>query len=485
MAYDDLRSLLRALEREGDLKRIKAEVDPYLEVGEIVDRVNKAGGPALLFENVRGSDMPLAMNVYGTDRRLLKALGLKSYAEISEKIGGLLKPRAAARVRRRARGLREARRDDARTAEEGEDLQRARARGRPHRRRRGPGPAPRAVHLAQRRRLLLQPGPHPHQGPGHRHPQPRPVPPPAPRPAHHRHALADPQGQPQPLPGRRPPRRAPAGRHRLRLPAGRDLRLHRAAARRHRRVPLRRVPPGQADRDGRLQDRSAPGARAGRGRDRRLAGARRDAPRGPLRRPHRLLHPAGTVPRPEDRLRDDAEAPAAPVDRGRPAPDRGRPPGQGHGTLLPPAPQDHRPGHRGLPPPRGRRLPQLRDRLDRQEVPEARAEGHARRLGRAHDVPDQADRGRRLRLRRPRPARGRLAGARQHRLRPRPTVVEGPVDHLDHASYQQFWGGKAGIDATKKLPEEGYTRDGGWPDMVLSDPDTAAKVDRRWKEYGL
>src|SRR3954454_7750359 len=92
MAYDDLRSLLRALEREGDLKRIKAEVDPYLEVGEIVDRVQKAGGPALLFENVRGSAMPLAMNVFGTDRRLLKALGLKSYADISDKIGGLLKP---------------------------------------------------------------------------------------------------------------------------------------------------------------------------------------------------------------------------------------------------------------------------------------------------------------------------------------------------------------------------------------------------------
>ncbi|MBV9023593.1 MAG: UbiD family decarboxylase, partial [Streptomycetaceae bacterium] len=92
MAYDDLRSFLRALERDGDLKRIKAEVDPYLEVGEIVDRVNKAGGPALLFENVRGSSMPLAMNVYGTDRRLLKALGLRSYDDISEKIAGLLKP---------------------------------------------------------------------------------------------------------------------------------------------------------------------------------------------------------------------------------------------------------------------------------------------------------------------------------------------------------------------------------------------------------
>jgi 4-hydroxy-3-polyprenylbenzoate decarboxylase len=92
MAYDDLRSFLRALDREGDLKRVKAEVDPHLEVGEITDRVNKAGGPALLFEKVRGSDIPLAMNVFGTDRRLLKALGLKSYEEIGEKIGGLLKP---------------------------------------------------------------------------------------------------------------------------------------------------------------------------------------------------------------------------------------------------------------------------------------------------------------------------------------------------------------------------------------------------------
>src|SRR6478752_10019203 len=92
MAYDDLRSLLRALERDGDLKRVKAEVDPHLEVGEIVDRVNKAGGPALLFENVKGSSMPLAMNVFGTDKRLLKALGLKSYADISDKIGGLLRP---------------------------------------------------------------------------------------------------------------------------------------------------------------------------------------------------------------------------------------------------------------------------------------------------------------------------------------------------------------------------------------------------------
>ena len=201
MAYDDLRSLLRALEREGDLKRIKAEVDPYLEVGEIVDRVNKAGGPALLFENVRGSAMPLAMNVYGTDRRLLKALGLKSYDEISDKIGGLLKPELPHGFVGRARGVRQARLDGARAAEEGEG--RAGAGGRPH----GDD-----VDLDQLPALFTWPedggsffnlGLTHTKDPETRRPQPRALPAPAPRPAHHRHALADPQGQPQPLPGGR------------------------------------------------------------------------------------------------------------------------------------------------------------------------------------------------------------------------------------------------------------------------------------------
>jgi 4-hydroxy-3-polyprenylbenzoate decarboxylase len=62
-------------------------------------------------------------------------------------------------------------------------------------------------------------------------------------------------------------------------------------------------------------------------------------------------------------------------------------------------------------------------------------------------------------------------------------LTSGPVDHLDHASYQQFWGGKAGIDATRKLPTEGYSR--GWPDPAVMSADIVAKVDRRWKEYGL
>jgi 4-hydroxy-3-polyprenylbenzoate decarboxylase len=63
--------------------------------------------------------------------------------------------------------------------------------------------------------------------------------------------------------------------------------------------------------------------------------------------------------------------------------------------------------------------------------------------------------------------------------------MTGPVDHLDHASYEQFYGGKLGIDATRKLPTEGYRRDGGWPTECVLDPETVATVDRRWREYGI
>jgi len=59
----------------------------------------------------------------------------------------------------------------------------------------------------------------------------------------------------------------------------------------------------------------------------------------------------------------------------------------------------------------------------------------------------------------------------------------GPVDHLDHGSYEQFFGGKLGVDATRKLPTEGYHR--GWPQECVLDDDTTALVERRWAEYGI
>ncbi len=92
MPYADLRDFLRDLEKEGDLRRIAAPVDPHLEVTEIVERVVRAGGPALIFQNPSYGEMPLAINVFGTDRRMAKALGVESFDEIGEKIRDLVKP---------------------------------------------------------------------------------------------------------------------------------------------------------------------------------------------------------------------------------------------------------------------------------------------------------------------------------------------------------------------------------------------------------
>ena len=74
----DLRDWIALLEREGELVRVSAEVDPDLEITEIIDRVVKAGGPALLFENPKGSQHPLLINQFGTERRM--CLGVRRRA---------------------------------------------------------------------------------------------------------------------------------------------------------------------------------------------------------------------------------------------------------------------------------------------------------------------------------------------------------------------------------------------------------------------
>ena len=71
----DLRSFIAALEQRGDLRRVRAEVDPYLEVSEIVQRVIREDGPALIFERPKGSGFPLVMNLFGAARRVELALG--------------------------------------------------------------------------------------------------------------------------------------------------------------------------------------------------------------------------------------------------------------------------------------------------------------------------------------------------------------------------------------------------------------------------
>lgn len=62
-------------------------------------------------------------------------------------------------------------------------------------------------------------------------------------------------------------------------------------------------------------------------------------------------------------------------------------------------------------------------------------------------------------------------------------ITNGPVDHLDHASYQHSFGGKMGVDATAKLPEEGYLR--GWPEVARMDPAVQQRVDELWARLGL
>ena len=84
MAYDDLRAWIKALDKAGELKRIHEPVDPILEIAEITDRVSKRGGPkggpALLFENVKGyPGSQVLMNQFGSERRMKLALDVKAW----------------------------------------------------------------------------------------------------------------------------------------------------------------------------------------------------------------------------------------------------------------------------------------------------------------------------------------------------------------------------------------------------------------------
>ena len=89
MKYSDLRSFLSQLEADGELKRIRTEVSPELEMTEICDRVLRAGGPALLFERPKGYDIPVLANLFGTVRRVAAAMGVTDASALRE-VGRLL-----------------------------------------------------------------------------------------------------------------------------------------------------------------------------------------------------------------------------------------------------------------------------------------------------------------------------------------------------------------------------------------------------------
>ncbi|MBV8688894.1 MAG: menaquinone biosynthesis decarboxylase [Candidatus Eremiobacteraeota bacterium] len=105
MAFDSLHDFVARLERAGELQTVTAEVDPYLEISEISNRAVKAGGPALLFRNVRGSKFPVLTNQFGTRRRMAMAFEAKSLDEVGERIRALLDPRIPATLSERLRKL--------------------------------------------------------------------------------------------------------------------------------------------------------------------------------------------------------------------------------------------------------------------------------------------------------------------------------------------------------------------------------------------
>ena len=89
MKYRDLRDFIQQLEQRGELKRITQEIDPYLEMTEICDRTLRAGGPAILFENPKGHDMPVLGNLFGTPQRVALGMGEESVDALRE-VGKLL-----------------------------------------------------------------------------------------------------------------------------------------------------------------------------------------------------------------------------------------------------------------------------------------------------------------------------------------------------------------------------------------------------------
>jgi 4-hydroxy-3-polyprenylbenzoate decarboxylase len=90
MPYRDLREFIDVLGQKNLLKRIKTPVSADLEIAEITDRVSKAGGPALLFENVTGHTMPVGINLFGSPERMALALDVPNLDALTERLGSLL-----------------------------------------------------------------------------------------------------------------------------------------------------------------------------------------------------------------------------------------------------------------------------------------------------------------------------------------------------------------------------------------------------------
>jgi 4-hydroxy-3-polyprenylbenzoate decarboxylase len=483
MAYSDLRDFLSTLRREGELATVSAPVDPYLEVTEIVQRVVRRTGPALLFQRPTAGDMPLAINLFGTERRMALALGVDRLDEIGARIGELTRPE----IPRGFGGLREAL---------GKLVQ---LRSVPPRTVRS-APCQDVVQRGPRVDLFRLPGIHawPDDGGAFlnlglthtRHPETgarnlgmyrlqrhdaRTV-------GMHwqihkdsnaHHAVAERRGERLPVaiafgcdPAVTYAASAP-------LPAEIDEYLFAGFLRGERvdmvdclTVPLQVPANAQVVLEGWLE----PGERL---------------PEGPFGDHTGFYTPVEPFPALRVECMTSQRDPVfQTVVVGRPPQEDG-PIGKATERIF---------------------LPLIKllipDIVD-YDLPAAgvfhncvivsirkRYPKHAQQVMNAvwgagllslcklvvvvdddcdtHDYAEVAWR-----------AFGNVDYL--HDL----LVTTGPVDHLDHGSYEQFWGGKAGLDATRKLPTEGYRRAGGWPQEAVMAPEVVERVTKRWTEFGL
>ena len=90
MNFKDIRDFVAFLEEKGDIRRISTPVSWELEITELADRMVKSGGPALLFENVEGYDIPVLINMFGTHQRMAWGLGVENIEELTERVRQLL-----------------------------------------------------------------------------------------------------------------------------------------------------------------------------------------------------------------------------------------------------------------------------------------------------------------------------------------------------------------------------------------------------------
>ena len=483
MAYDDLRDFLTRLEKDGELRRVTAAVDPTLEVTEIVQRVVRAQGPALLFERPTRGRLPLAINLFGTEQRMATALGVEKLDDVGARIAELLKPELPVGLG----GLREAL------------GKAAQLRALPPKRTKS-APCQDVVLKGADVDLGILPGLHAWPEDGGvflnlglthtKHPETgarnlgmyrlqqhdqRTV-------GMHwqihkdsnaHHAVAERLGQRLPVaiafgcdPAVTYAASAP-------LPAEIDEYLFAGFLRRKRvemveclTVPLQVPANAQVVLEGWLE----PGQRL---------------PEGPFGDHTGFYTPVEPFPALTiDCMTMQRDPVYQTIIVGRPPQEDG-PIGKATERIF---------------------LPLLRlsipDIVD-YDLPvegvfhncvivsiEKRFPKHAQKVMNAiwgagllslsklvvvvdadcdvHDYSEVAWR-----------ALGNVDYARDV------LHTEGPVDHLDHASYEQFWGGKLGIDATRKLPTEGYRRAGGWPAEAVMDPAVVARVDQRWRELGL